>query len=181
MDVDRSANIHRVALHICPAQPQQLPGPQACKRLESVSVYKVIMHPLASVKRRVDAEQLYQIGRLQHALALITGAGGYLYILRQEGGELCFAAVFAECPEIAGNQLQGFAALPGSVGQIEHVLQILIGEAVNLLCADDRQHPGTPPAFYGLPVACAGGKFEILYPQLIDVLNPSGLDRNIIL
>ena len=26
VDVDRSAHIHRVALHICPAQPQQLPA-----------------------------------------------------------------------------------------------------------------------------------------------------------
>ena len=164
MDVDRSAHIHRVALHICPAQPQQLPGPQACKRLEAVGVYKVIMHPLTPVERCINAEQLYQIGRLQHALALVTGAGGYLYILRQERGELCFAAVFAECPEIAGNQLQGFAALPGGSGLVDDGLQVPVCKGVDLLFADDWQHPGTPPAFYGLPVACAGGKFEIIYP-----------------
>lgn len=178
MDVYRPADLHGAAVHISPAQADQLPGAQAGENLEAVGVDILIPDNLAAPQRSVRVQQLQQVSGLQYLLAFVPGPGGHPQPFRVEGADLAGPAILAEGPQVCTQGLQRLFAAPGGVCLVDDALQVLFGKAGDPLAPDPGQHPDLPPAGNVLAVAGRGGFLLDGVPFPVQIFHPgaAGID-----
>ena len=149
------------AVDVAPFQPQQLTGAHPGEDRQAVIVDEGILDRLAPKDCFVAAHQDGQAVRLQNPFAPIAGAGRDGQLVGMIGGVAALAGEFQQAGQIGIKVLQGLFAEARSASQIQHVLQVLIRQGLQLFPAQVGGDPGAPAAFHRLPVALGGGELPL--------------------
>lgn len=177
-DIPGTVQPQNGAVDVAPFQPQQLAGAHPGEHRQTVIMNKGILDRLAPQDRFVAAHQDGQAVRLQNPFALIAGAGRDGELIGMIGGVAALAGEFQQAGQISIEVLQGLFAEARSASQIQHVLQVLIRQGLQLFPAQVGGDPGAPAAFHRFPVALGGGELplgQVFRPDIRHRLAP-GLD-----
>ena len=178
VDVSGAAQPQDGAVDVAPLQPQQLAGAHPGEDRQTVIMNKRILDRFAPQDGFVAPHQNGQAVRLQNPLAFVAGAGRDGELVGMIGGVAAFAGKLQQAGQIGIEVLQGLFAEAGGTGQVQHVLQVLIRQGLQLFPAQVGGDPDTPAAFHGLPVALGGGELplgQVFRPDIRHRLAP-GLD-----
>lgn len=178
VDIPGAAQPQDGAVKIAPLQSQQLAGAHSGEDRQAVVVDEGVLDRLAPQDRFVAAHQNGQVFGLQDPPLFAAGAARDGKFFGIVGGVAALAGEFQQAGQIGKKILQGLFAQAGSTGQIQHVLEVLIRQGLQLFLAQVGGNPDTPAAFHRLPVALGCGELPLGQVFRPDICHPfaPGLD-----